>query len=86
MLEPVFCDLNQKISPLSVQKKYQHGVGSRNKSIDTALYPPLFWLDNIFKERERKERRKGGDRKRKGGDRRMQSEGDRKICSILHTC
>ncbi len=24
------------------------GVGSQNESIDTPLYPPLFWLDNIF--------------------------------------
>jgi hypothetical protein len=25
------------------------GVGCQNESIDTPLYPPLFWLDNIFK-------------------------------------
>jgi hypothetical protein len=31
------------------KKNISDGVGSRNKSIDTPLYPPLFWLDNIFK-------------------------------------
>jgi hypothetical protein len=41
--------LNQNISPLSVKKNISDGVGSRNESIDTPLYPPLFWLDNIFK-------------------------------------
>jgi hypothetical protein len=30
------------------KKNISDGVGSRNKSIDTPLYPPLFWLDNIF--------------------------------------
>jgi hypothetical protein len=29
-------------------KNISDGVGRRNKSIDTPLYPPLFWLDNIF--------------------------------------
>jgi hypothetical protein len=37
------------ISPLSVKKNISDVVGSRNESIDTPLYPPLFWLDNIFK-------------------------------------
>jgi hypothetical protein len=49
MLKPFFCNLNQKISPLSVQKNISDGVGSRNESIHTPLDPPLFWLDNIFK-------------------------------------
>jgi hypothetical protein len=31
------------------QKNISDGGGSRNESIDTPLYPPLFWLDNIFK-------------------------------------
>jgi hypothetical protein len=46
----VFCDLNQKISPLSVPKNTCDGVGSQNGSNGTPLDPPLFWLDNIFKE------------------------------------
>jgi hypothetical protein len=45
-----FFNLNQKISPLSVQKNMSDGVGSQNGSIGTPLAPPpLFWLDNIFK-------------------------------------
>ncbi len=31
------------------KKNISDGVGSRNESIDTPLYPPLFWLENIFK-------------------------------------
>jgi hypothetical protein len=30
------------------KKNISDGVGSQNESIDTRLYPPLFWLDNIF--------------------------------------
>jgi hypothetical protein len=30
------------------KKNISDGVGSRNESIGTPLYPPLFWLDNIF--------------------------------------
>ncbi len=30
------------------KKNISDGVGSLNESIDTRLYPPLFWLDNIF--------------------------------------
>jgi hypothetical protein len=33
------------------KKNTSDGVGSRNESIDTRLYPPLFWLDNIFNKR-----------------------------------
>jgi hypothetical protein len=32
------------------KKNISDGVGSRNESIGTPLYPPLFWLDNIFKQ------------------------------------
>ncbi len=32
-----------------LKKNISDGVGSQNESIDTLLYPPLFWLDNIFK-------------------------------------
>jgi hypothetical protein len=32
-----------------LKKNISDGVGRRNESIDTPLYPPLFWLDNIFK-------------------------------------
>ncbi len=46
----VFLNLNQKISPLSVQKNISDGVGSRNDWNGTSLNPPLFWLDNIFKQ------------------------------------
>jgi hypothetical protein len=35
------------------KKNISDGVGSRNESIDTPLYPPLFWLDNIFKKGKR---------------------------------
>jgi hypothetical protein len=47
-----FCDLNQKISPLSVKKNISDGVGSRNESIDTPLYTPLFfgWTISLNKE------------------------------------
>ncbi len=31
------------------KKNICDGIGSRNKSNGTPLYPPLFWLDNIFK-------------------------------------
>ncbi len=31
------------------KKNISDGVGIRNESIYTPLYPPLFWLDNIFK-------------------------------------
>jgi hypothetical protein len=30
------------------KKNITDGVRSQNESIDTPLYPPLFWLDNIF--------------------------------------
>jgi hypothetical protein len=50
MLKPVFYNLNQKISPLSVPKKYRDCVPGRDESIGTHLDPPLFWLDNILKE------------------------------------
>ncbi len=32
------------------KKNISDGVGSQNESIDTPLDPPLFWLDNIFKQ------------------------------------
>ncbi len=31
------------------KKNISDCVGIRNESIDTPLYHPLFWLDNIFK-------------------------------------
>jgi hypothetical protein len=31
------------------KKNISDGVGSRNELIGIPLYPPLFWLDNIFK-------------------------------------
>jgi hypothetical protein len=30
------------------KKNISDGGGSQNGSIDTRLYPPLFWLDNTF--------------------------------------
>ena len=33
------------------KKNISDGVGSRNGSNGTPLNPPLFWLDNIFKEK-----------------------------------
>ncbi len=33
------------------QKNICDGVGSQNGSIDTPLDSPLFWLDNIFKDK-----------------------------------
>ncbi len=39
------------------KKNISDGVGSRNGSIDAPLNPPLFWLDNIFKdEKDHKKR------------------------------
>jgi hypothetical protein len=35
------------------KKNISDGAGSKNKSIDTPLDPPLFWLDNIFKRKLR---------------------------------
>jgi hypothetical protein len=46
----VFCNLRREISPLCVQKNICYGIGSRNGFNGTPLYPPLFWLDNIFKQ------------------------------------
>ncbi len=37
-----FCDLNQKISPLSDKKNISDGVESKNGSISTPLDPPSF--------------------------------------------
>jgi hypothetical protein len=34
------------------KKNISDGVGSRNESIATPLYPPLFWLDNIFNKQK----------------------------------
>ncbi len=46
----VFCNLRREISPLRVSKKYLRLYRKSNGSNGTPLYPPLFWLDNIFKE------------------------------------
>jgi hypothetical protein len=32
-----------------LNKNICDGVGVQDESIGTPLYPPLFWLDNIFK-------------------------------------
>jgi hypothetical protein len=32
------------------KKNICDGVGVQDESIGTPLYPPLFWLDNIFNE------------------------------------
>ncbi len=45
----VFCILRREISPLRVSKKYLRWC-RRSRRIEWYLsWPPLFWLDNIFK-------------------------------------
>ncbi len=47
----VSCDLNQKSNPLSVPKNICDCMGQIHNGLNgTPLDPPLFWLDNTFKE------------------------------------